>query len=1029
MRDGQITLYGRPVWTGATVPLDGDGLEVGDLWYDTMSNELKVCTDDSTVPATFSLLYTAGSHVLATTSGLGSEHTVSGLAEGQFLRATGATTAAFQTIQDSDLGSGTADSSSYLRGDRTWATITAGFNQTIQEESVDLTQRPKINFVGSGITAADNAGTLVTDVTLDADLNAIADLASTGLVARTGSGTASARTLTGTSNEVSVADGDGVSGNPTVSLPATIDLGGKTSLEIPNSTSPTVDAAGEIAIDTDTDGTNVTQGSLTYYDGTQQMYGIAVDAVPSTDGHVLTYNGTSKKYEFKVPTAASAYATVQEEGTPLTTRTVLNFVGSGITAADNAGNTRTDVTLDANLNAIVDLGGNGIIAKTGAGTASNRTITGTSNEVDVADGDGVSGNPTIGISDNPILPGTGAVTVPIGTTAQREGTPTSGDIRYNSTTSLFEVYENGGWVSWSTDRAPANAQFLTLATDGTLASERVFTPGNNLVGTDAGAGSTYTLAADTQAVLWTGIISPTALTGSVNDYNPTNLSTSSVLRLDSDGNYNITGISGGSAGRLLILHNVGANSLTITDEDVLSTAGNRFALNSDTTIAADQSLLIQYDGTSSRWRLIGGTGGAGSSTLAGLSDVTITAANSGDYLRYSGAAWVDVAVTQLESDINHDNLTGFVANEHIDWTSTSSNFATTGTGAFGGDVTIYEATNDGNPQIRLGSGDTEELHIQAVYDGGAQTLDRVRFTTDAASVTADKGQYTFNVDGTDVVNIDDGGVDVVSGFGYSIGGTSVLNASTLGSGVTTSSLTALGTVTTGTWQATDVGVEHGGTGNSSATAYAVICGGTTSTNPLQSIASVGTSGQVLTSNGAGALPTFQTAAGGSKPPLEVYFKASDFEKLETNVPALGIFTGSNIKMMTQAFDATTIEYVNFTMHAPNDLDTSGTVTFHAYCMAATAATANIVLDFDHSAIANSEALDAASPYTTESSGAKAVDTTQDDLTYVTWTETVTNLGWAADDFIRCRLSRNTGVSDTLSGDLYLLGFKVEIPRA
>ena len=54
-------------------------------------------------------------------------------------------------------------------------------------------------------------------------------------------------------------------------------------------------------------------------------------------------------------------------------------------------------------------------------------------------------------------------------------------------------------------------------------------------------------------------------------------------------------------------------------------------------------------------------------------------------------------------------------------------------------------------------------------------------------------------------------------------------------------------------------VAAGGTGVSSNTAYAVLCGGTTSTNPIQSIASVGTAGQVLTSNGAGALPTMQAS--------------------------------------------------------------------------------------------------------------------------------------------------------------------------
>ena len=57
-------------------------------------------------------------------------------------------------------------------------------------------------------------------------------------------------------------------------------------------------------------------------------------------------------------------------------------------------------------------------------------------------------------------------------------------------------------------------------------------------------------------------------------------------------------------------------------------------------------------------------------------------------------------------------------------------------------------------------------------------------------------------------------------------------------------------------------VANGGTGVASTTAYAVLCGGTTTTGPFQAIASVGTAAQVLTSNGAGALPTFQTPAAG-----------------------------------------------------------------------------------------------------------------------------------------------------------------------
>lgn len=74
---------------------------------------------------------------------------------------------------------------------------------------------------------------------------------------------------------------------------------------------------------------------------------------------------------------------------------------------------------------------------------------------------------------------------------------------------------------------------------------------------------------------------------------------------------------------------------------------------------------------------------------------------------------------------------------------------------------------------------------------------------------------------------------------------------------------ALGTPASGTLTScTGLPVAGWGTGRASHTEYAVICGGTTTTSAQQSVASVGTSGQVLTSNGASALPTFQTPASG-----------------------------------------------------------------------------------------------------------------------------------------------------------------------
>lgn len=61
-------------------------------------------------------------------------------------------------------------------------------------------------------------------------------------------------------------------------------------------------------------------------------------------------------------------------------------------------------------------------------------------------------------------------------------------------------------------------------------------------------------------------------------------------------------------------------------------------------------------------------------------------------------------------------------------------------------------------------------------------------------------------------------------------------------------------VSTGT-----LGADQGGTGLSTTTAYSVVFSGTTSTGAFQAAAGPGTAGHILTSNGAGALPTFQAA--------------------------------------------------------------------------------------------------------------------------------------------------------------------------
>lgn len=90
-------------------------------------------------------------------------------------------------------------------------------------------------------------------------------------------------------------------------------------------------------------------------------------------------------------------------------------------------------------------------------------------------------------------------------------------------------------------------------------------------------------------------------------------------------------------------------------------------------------------------------------------------------------------------------------------------------------------------------------------------------TADGAGITVlGATDKTFNwVDATDAWTSSEH-LNLLTGKEFKINGTSVLSSSTLGSGVTTSSLTSVGTISTGTWQGTVIGLAYGGTGANSA---------------------------------------------------------------------------------------------------------------------------------------------------------------------------------------------------------------------
>lgn len=129
---------------------------------------------------------------------------------------------------------------------------------------------------------------------------------------------------------------------------------------------------------------------LLYYTGTQWS-SLGVGANLSISGGNLT--------------ATFGGITVQEEGTNLTSRSIINFVGAGITATDDSANSRTNITLDADLSAIAALTGtSGFLKKTAADTWTLDTNT------------YLTGNQSITLSGDATGSGTTAITVTLANT-------------------------------------------------------------------------------------------------------------------------------------------------------------------------------------------------------------------------------------------------------------------------------------------------------------------------------------------------------------------------------------------------------------------------------------------------------------------------------------------------------------------------------------------------------------------------------------------------------------------------------------
>ena len=95
----------------------------------------------------------------------------------------------------------------------------------------------------------------------------------------------------------------------------------------------------------------------------------------------------------------------------------------------------------------------------------------------------------------------------------------------------------------------------------------------------------------------------------------------------------------------------------------------------------------------------------------------------------------------------------------------------------GGDLTIYEDANNADVSLKMGTSATESLSIEVLNGGANKTAEEVRITTATASGTANHGKIAIYIDGAEILDIDDGGIDMASGMTVALNGTDIESAS------------------------------------------------------------------------------------------------------------------------------------------------------------------------------------------------------------------------------------------------------------
>jgi hypothetical protein len=173
----------------------------------------------------------------------------------------------------------------------------------------------------------------------------------------------------------------------------------------------------------------------------------------------------------------------------LTARQIAVNAGLTITDGDGVAGNPT-IGLGTVLSNFAGLTGTGILAIQ-SGIPAKINILATSSQTTILNGNG-SADVTVGLADNTIIPGQGGITVPVGSTGQR--VTNLGTFRYNSSLQQFEGYTNNGWNQFS----------LTGGVTSFSAGTTGFTPNTSTTGAVTLAGILNSSSGGTGASALTG---------------------------------------------------------------------------------------------------------------------------------------------------------------------------------------------------------------------------------------------------------------------------------------------------------------------------------------------------------------------------------------------------------------------------------------------------------------------------------------------------------------------------------------------